>query len=169
MAFIPLPQSQIAVGKPVREDLWQNTKDNLDDHETRVGGLEQGQPKTEVFRSIIHNPLQFLSGTVPQVLDMYQAPHDFNLVTAIVTNFRDGTADKIEIDVRVGATADPDTHVSVFSTLPSVTFGGGDFVESSNAVFVTQNITQGQWLSDWITSYQVGQKSFHFQCYGEVN
>lgn len=42
MAYSPLPTSQIGSGKPTQQPLFQNIKDNFDDHETRVGLLEAG-------------------------------------------------------------------------------------------------------------------------------
>lgn len=40
MAFTALTSGQIASGEPVTADLWTKTKDNFDDHETRIGDLE---------------------------------------------------------------------------------------------------------------------------------
>jgi hypothetical protein len=40
MAFVAIPSADIEVGKPVKKDLWDKTKGNLDDHETRINDAE---------------------------------------------------------------------------------------------------------------------------------
>lgn len=53
MAFSTIPAALIQVGKATIKNLWQTTKDNLDDHETRVTSLEAGANKILVFDQVV--------------------------------------------------------------------------------------------------------------------
>lgn len=53
MAYTTIPTADIVVGKPVKKDLWQKTKDNLDDHESRISALASSANKIVVFDKYI--------------------------------------------------------------------------------------------------------------------
>lgn len=55
MAFTALTSGQIASGEPVTTDLWTKTKDNFDDHESRIGTLEIAI-NTNEYDAIVANP-----------------------------------------------------------------------------------------------------------------
>lgn len=55
MAFTALTSGQIASGEPVTTDLWTKTKDNFDDHQTRIGDLELSLLTNE-YDAIVASP-----------------------------------------------------------------------------------------------------------------
>jgi len=170
MPYIEVSNNLLQVGKPVREDALTQSNENLKDHETRVANLEQSQLKFNIANFIFFSPTQVLSQSGEVAIWMTQAQNDFEIVTAIITNFTDpgGGNGNIECDIRKGATPDPDLAVSIFTTRPSVASGSGDWAVSNNAAFSTQQVLQNEWLFVVVTEIMTGQKSFHFQCYGEV-
>ena len=133
MAFDPVPNSDIEVGKPTKKSIFQKTKDNLDDHESRISTLAASNARVEVFTFEILN-LQQISDATGDVnrISLFRAPVDFNITNVQIYVLHGGpnidvapTAGTLEVDVKKGASLG--SLSTIFNVRPSVTtFGDGD-------------------------------------------
>lgn len=169
-SFQTLDLSEIAVGQPVKEELWTKVKCSLDDHESRMNALEAGANKFVIFDSLIHNAS---AGTQTSgglnIISLSIAQSSFNIVTAILTVLQAGTAGTVEFDLLRNTTADYTTATTMFSTKPSVAFGAGDFAKSVNAVFTGPGaiVAQNDHIYLDVTSLQDEMGAFHVHVFGE--
>ena len=93
MAFSPIPQALIEIGKAIKKELWQTTKDNLDDLDSRVSDLEGGATATL--------PLDFYiwgEGGVDDDVARLRCPFNITITGA---RLRVGTAGSTEVDILV--------------------------------------------------------------------
>jgi len=167
MAFVTLDSNNLEVGDPVTTDILTQIKSNSDDHETRVALLEGGASKVQIVNELVLNAGQYVSTTTFQGLVYWKADRAFTLTQAKVAIFTSGSSGTLEIDMLKSSTIGG-VYTTVFSTKPSLAFGAGNNIESSNAVFSTTAISQGDYLRIDITSFQAPQNKFLIQIFGEV-
>lgn len=174
MAFTPIDQAQIEVGKPVKKELWQKTKDNLDDHEARITSLAQSAAKIDVFVCEISNLLQYSpnNSDLNRIL-LFKASRNFRIINAQIYVLFGGanqdvapTAGTLEVDVKKGT--DLQVMNTIFSIRPSVsTFAEGDTNASVGFVPNGEIIDQGDWVQLDITSLQTSQSRIFVDIFGE--
>lgn len=134
MAFTSIPDSIIQVGKAVTKLLWQYTKDNFDDLDSRTASLETSQSRIKVFDTTFYNstPASILTN-----IEYFQAQTNFTIVEAVIKVFEVSTGaytGSFEVDIQKSTTGlDFTGSNSIFDTRPSVSFPASDFAESSNA------------------------------------
>lgn len=168
MAYTTLNSADLQAGKPFKEDIPQQIKTNEDDLNSRLNSIESGANKVIVLDSIVANSSQYASSSTFTGLIYWKAPSAFTLTTAIVTVLSAGASGTTEVDLLKSSTIGG-TFTTVFSTRPSVLFSAGDNTESTNAIFSTTSVAQGDWLRVDITSFQTVQKKFAITIYGEVS
>ena len=170
MAFNSISSLLIQVGKPIIKTLWDLTKDNFDDHESRIAGVEQGATKIEVWNDLVRVRQNSASLTG---LDIYRSVANMNLIEARVSIFTIGPAAGIlEFDILKAPTLDFSSAVSVFTTKPSLDLGtASDFDQSVNAIFDIneQEVLKDERLRLDITSLPVNLSSFEIFLLGELN
>ena len=170
MAYISISNLLIQVGKPVIKTLWDLVKGDLDDHESRIAGVEQGATKIEIWNDLsrVRQNAASLTG-----FDIYRAVANMQLIEARVAIFEIGIATGIiEFDIQKAPTLDFAASVSVFTTKPSLDMAvASDFDQSVNAVFDInqQNILKDGRLRLDITSLPVNMSSFEIFLLGELN
>lgn len=142
MAFNTIDPTQIEVGKAVRKELWDKTKDNQDDLDSRTSALEATGQKIVVFNDDFVGLSQYANGGALEQMFVYEAPLDISLITAEITVISEGVSGTTEADIRVGANRS--SLSSVFSVRPSVAFGAGDEATSSNQIFAVTDVDEGQ-------------------------
>ena len=85
MAFISIPSSLIQVGKAVKKELFDKIKDNFDDHETRINGIELGANKVEVFNFEVIGFINNYTAAELVQIGTHRATSDFTLTEAKLT------------------------------------------------------------------------------------
>lgn len=174
MAFNPIDQNDIEVGKPVKQDLFQTTKDNFDDHEARIASLAQSAAKVEVFIGELSNLQQYSPNNATlQRVGLIRASRNFRIINAQIYVLHGGvnqdvapTAGTLEIDVLKGT--DLQTLNSIFSIRPAVTtFAEGDTNATVGFVPSGEIIDQGDWIQLDITSLQTGQTRIFVDIFAE--
>ena len=129
MAFVSISGTVIEAGDPVTQDLWTQTKDNLDDLNTRTTSLEGGSNVAYVHRYYQANgPLQ--TGTY--IGGHERLPFNITVNAARLQVVTAGTSGSTEIDFKYKRGAGAWT--SIFSTLPSVIFSDGDYTVSTSSL-----------------------------------
>ncbi len=173
MAFTPIDANDIEVGKPVKKRLFQTTKDNFDDLNSRTGALETGAAKIEIFVSEIVNLGQYEQGGDLERVMLFRASRNINITNAQIYVLSSSTGSlptggTLEFDIKVGS--DPSSLSTVFNTRPSTT-GLTEGSTNASVDFITNGniINQGQWISLDITSLQTGQSRIFIDFYGEPN
>lgn len=92
MAYTTIPTALIQVGKSIVKNLWQLTKDGLDDHELRIDSLESTSGKIIIYNTPFYNTEAFLSGAgAIERLDSWRAPLDVSLITFEVIQMSSNT------------------------------------------------------------------------------
>lgn len=154
MSFTTMPTSIIESGDPVIQELWDTyVKDNLDDHETRIVGLEGGS-------NVVYPPHFWnVTGPYEQAVPLLNCGIirlNFALTVLagrLIIGYA-GTSGSTEIDILYKRGANP--FVSIFSTKPSVAFGAGDYAISTNGIVTDPNLVAGDILRMDITTTQAG-------------
>ena len=137
MAFVSITDSEIEVGRPVKKELFQKIKDNLDDHETRIGGVESLTTRIGgIFGQVIKNTV---TASSISNLAVFDAPGAMQILEAeIAIGELNGVSSGIlEIDIVKTANQDLDLTgaTSIFTTRPSIDFStASNFEKSTNAV-----------------------------------
>jgi hypothetical protein len=167
MAFTTIPSSLIAVAKSIKAEIFSLVKQDLDDLDIRVQNIESESGKVSVFNTKILSASTF---TTLSEIDMVVAERAFNLIEAKVILFVKGSASgTLEIDIKKGTTGDSSLHTTVFSTKPSLVMASSSsYDESTNAVFSSAAISQGDYISLHITSMPTGLYQLGVLVYGEV-
>lgn len=152
MAFLTIPSSTIEAGDPVTQDLWSLTKDNLDDHETRIVSVEGGG---NVVYVPSHWNVQGYYGDWQTFIRTGTVRIPFNidiLGGRLLTNVA-GTGGDTEIDFlfKRGAGA----FTTIFSSKPTSNFSAGDNDLASGTLNVT-SLLLGDLLRMDITASQTG-------------
>ena len=157
MAFIAFTTDQILAGEANKQELWTKTKDNFDDHESRIVTLEGGGAiayPSFVWR--FEGEYDLLSTPI-ELVTRYRAEFNLKITGAVLMVHEAGTSGTTEIDIEK-FNAGGGGVTSLFSTRPSIGFASGNDAVSTNQVLDTgvTSLTAGQFLRCKITSSQSG-------------
>lgn len=154
MAFTTIPTSIIESGDPVKQELWDTyVKDNLDDHESRITGLEGGS--NVVYGPHFWNVTGPYFAAVPLVnCGMIRLNFSLTVLAGRLLIKTAGSSGSTEIDIlyKRGVSA----FTSIFSTKPSVTSASGDYAISTNGILTVTSLLAGDILRMDITTTQGG-------------
>jgi len=153
MAFTTLTSGEIAAGEPVKQELFQKTKDNFDDHEARIASTEAAVGFVEPITFGLLGPYPLKGNSQTGVL-YYRLTNSITVLAIRLFIFQAGTAGTTQVDVLYKRGANP--FVSLFSTLPSVGFAAGNFGLSTDGVLSTTSLLSGDILRLDLTSVQTG-------------
>jgi len=176
MAFESIPDSLISVGKAVKKRLFQITKDNFDDHETRINGLEGGAGKVEVFNFELMGYINdYLAEELVQV-GTFRAPSDLILTECKITLLNGSSSPTSTADgaLKIDLQKSTDNGVNWFTLLaiqPEIADGtNATGSESPNVTFLTggEDVLQDELLRVNITSKKDTQGSFLITVYGDI-
>ena len=166
MAFNPINDDEIAVGKALVKNIFQKTKDNFDTIYSELNSVLVGVSKVEVFNApvVLGNTYSSLTG-----LSYYRAPNNISLNACLITLFEtnDITTGNLEVDIRKNSSYDPDGMETVFSTKPKISMdAASDYTKSSDvgqtaAVFSTTNVLANDILRLDVTSIPAGLNRFN--------
>ena len=134
MAYVSIDPTEIEAGDATKQELWNKTRLNLDDHEDRIGVLEQTSLK---YAPIGWDVFGDYSETGARTDDMGFAIVEFDIVLigAVLLIHHAGTSGTTRIDVKYKRGAG--SWTSVFDSpanTPSVGFGAGDYAKSTGGV-----------------------------------
>jgi hypothetical protein len=153
MAYTPIPESSIQVGKALKKELFQAVRDSLIDHESRINSLALGAAPIEVFNFPILNASSAGSLTG---LTYYRALSGFSVTTVQVEIFDKGivTSGTLSIDVKKGTSLDGATFESILTSQPAIDFStAADYDIATGVLDVTkQSVLAGEVLRLDITN-----------------
>jgi len=171
MPFVTIDPLSIEVGDPIKAELFQNIKNGLDDHESRINSLETTAKRIELIEFQVSNATAASSFT-----GMYYLPikDTLTITNAFITIFEKGSlTGNLEIDIKRSTTdLDNPSFTSIFTTKPKIVFStASDYDLSTNQVFNPGIIAlaPGDYLrldvTELPTNGVIGK--FLITCYGE--
>lgn len=135
MPFVTIDPLTIEVGDPLKKELFDTIKDDLDDLDSRATSVEASAKKVELFKYVLLNGSGFTTATG---LDYYQAIESFTITSAAIRIFEKGSlTGSIEVDVKKSTTnMDNASFTTIFTTKPKITYASAsDYDTSTNQVF----------------------------------
>lgn len=176
MAFTTIPSTWIEVGKAIKKRLFTRIKDNLDDHETRINGLEAGANKVELFNFEVMGYINNYTAAELTQIGTFRAPSDTTITEAklILMNGSSSpfssTAGVLSIDLQK-STDGGVTWNTIMASQPQIPDGvNATGTESGIFNFVVggEDILQDEIIRVNVTSKKDTQGSFLITVYGEV-
>jgi hypothetical protein len=135
MAFTPINSNEIEVGDPIRAELLNKIKTDLDDLDSRTSNLEISTPKITFIKFLLLNGSVFPTATG---LYYYEADEAFIITEANIRIFEKGSlTGAVEIDIKRSTTnMDNASFTTIFTTKPKITYASAsDYDKSTNQVF----------------------------------
>jgi len=177
MAFLSIPSSWLAVGASLKQQIFTTIKDNFDNHETRIGAIELGASKVNIFNFEVGGYLAHYSTSELVGIGSFKAYSACTIsdVKIILTNTSSSpssssSAGTLSIDLQK-STDNGATWVSMFSTKPSIGAGTSATGSSSTTyTFVTgaNVLAFGDLVRLDIYSKKTTQGSFLVEVYGDL-
>ena len=176
MAFESIPDALINVGKAVKKRLFQLTKDNFDDHESRINGLESGAGKIQVFNFEV---MGFINNyTVQELVQIgtFRAPSNLILTEVKLTLLNGSSSPStspegvLSIDVQKSIDNGLNWN-SILAQQPQIADSiNATGAESDDVIFITngEDVLQDELLRVNVTSKKDIQGSFLITVYGDV-
>jgi len=176
MAFITIPSTLIEVGKAIKKELFDLIKDNFDDHESRINGIELGANKVEVFNFEVMGFVNNYTALELTQIGTHRAPSDFTLIEAKITlmngssGVTSSTSGVLSIDVQ-RSIDNGSTWNTILSGLPEIADGiNATGSESASVVFISggEDISQDDLIRVNVATKKDTQGSFLITVYGEL-
>lgn len=134
MVFDPINSEEISAGEPTKQELFTKTKDNFDDHESRIttneGAVNAFLPIPD-GEGIDGRYGVFTSGIT--AFHYFRITFNLTITAARLLIITAGGSGSTEVDVLFDRGAGFGGN-SIFTTKPSVAFSDGDLAFSVNAV-----------------------------------
>lgn len=165
MAFSAISSDWLDIGDPNKKELWDLVKSNLDDLDDRLSDVEaattsespiQFQVDGEYYRGV-----SSITGASPII----RVPFNITLTSGRLQIIDDGSSGTLTTDVKYKRGAGAWT--TIFSSIPSLAQGGGDYGTDTGTLSVT-DIDAGDILRLDITSVMVGNDQFNVYLEWEI-
>jgi len=170
MAYVPLDPLDTEAGKPNKEELWDRVKDNQDDFNSRINGVEQVS-KTDIFDfKTVGNVGQYIESEINSLMPTYKAPVSAQIVSFIITLLSASFSGTLEAEIDkstdngVNWTPLLSSPVELTSTTVGSVSGAVNWVDVPS-----QSFAQNDLLRIRLTATQVDQGQFHISVYGELS
>lgn len=169
MAYTPLNLSDIAAGKPVKEELWDTVRSNQESFNTDIEALKQTSQFDIVDCKITGNPHLYDATELTTRMPVFKSPVDVTITSVVLTLLTASTSGDLELEFDKST----DNGINWTPMLSSpVTLSGTTVGSVSGAVnFVSvalQSLAQNDLMRLRITGVQVDQGEFHISIYGEL-
>jgi hypothetical protein len=153
MSYIAFNDAEIAVGKAIKQELFQKTKDNFADHEARISALADSAKKNTIIDDT------YTMGKIPSVGEILG--HTRILFTTKISeisiqSFLTNGSGVLTIDVLKGSTLNSSLGVSILNSPMSINFSGADYQIVFGSLNVSmQDLILGDYLFIKINSMPV--------------
>lgn len=133
MAITPITNAEIQAGKPTKQELFQKSKDNFDDLDSRVSDLESSVAAEKQLQFTILG-----EGYVGDGVVSYPIYSNTRITDVRLYVNEAGVSGSLDIDIEYKRGASP--FASIFSVTPSVDFSAGDFASDNGTLSFTDLI-----------------------------
>lgn len=169
MAYSTISNSDIEVGKPIKKELFDLIKSNLDDHETRLLALSGGSGKLSLINTDIDigsNASGLLTGAF--YIEVIQ---DCIATEGAIQFFAKSpaTTGNLTVDIKKNTSTNPTGFTSLFTSAPTLSASSDpDFTRATGTINAsTQVLNIGDILRVDVTSLPVGLQKFRLVLIGE--
>lgn len=153
MVFTPLNSTEVLPGKPTKSELFTKTKDNFNDHESRIADTEAATVNTVPFEMGIAGQPQVGDG-----MDYFRVPFPITVTGVKLVVWEAGTASTLSVDVQrksgVGAFA------TILTGNVTAAFSAGDLSVSSAPGLSITSLAAGDFLRIDVDSVQHLMRGF---------
>ena len=176
MAFTVIPTEWLEVGKAIKKRLFTRIKDNLDDHETRIDGLESGANKVEIFNFEVMGFINDYAASELIQIGTYRAANDTTIteVKLILMNGSSSPASTADGALSIDLQKSSDngaTWNTILSGQPVIEDGvSASGSESGLVTFILggEDILVDDIIRVNVTSKKDTQGSFLITVYGDI-
>ncbi len=168
MAFTSISSTLIAIGKAVKRELWLTTKNNFDDHESRLLDLETAGSLIQIFDvTVLGADAATLTG-----LELYRAKQAIKIVRVQVQIFEKGSISSgtLSIDCKKSSTLGG-SFSTILTTQGSINFATDPDYTSDDAVINSSlnSLAIDEFIRIDVTSLPATPLGrFRFIAYGEI-
>lgn len=169
MPYTILPPEWIEAGKPTKEEIFQNLKDNQESFNTDIEALKQTST-IDIFDFMVSGFIsQYSSGDLTNFFPTFRAPVSGTITQVLLTLLTSSTSGNLQI--QLDKSTDNGVNWNPLFTTP-VEISGTSTGSISGAVsFISpalQLYNQNDLLRVRVVGVQVNQGSFHISVYGEL-
>ena len=158
MSFTSIPTGWLDTGDPVKKELMDRIKDDLDDLDTRTSTVEAATTSETPIIFQVVGPYWNEGSSITNAASVIRVPYDITLKNARLFLEDDGSSGTLTVDVKY-STDSGSTWTTIFSSAPSIAQGGGDYGTDTGTLSVT-DIDAGDLLKLDITSVMSGNEAF---------
>lgn len=176
MAFSPITTGAIEVGKALKKNLFNKIRDNFNDHESRIDGLEAGANKVEIFNFEVMGFINNYDASELVQIGTYRAPNDVT-ITEIKLTLMNGSSSLqssslgiLSIDIQKSTDSGVNWN-TILSSQPEIPDGvSATGSESDLVTFIPggEDLATDELLRVNVTSKKDTQGSFLITVYGDV-
>lgn len=167
MAYTVIPAGDIVAGKPTKEEIFDQTRTNQEDFDTRITALEQTSQIDMFDIKYTGSVGQYTQAELESLAPTFKSPVSATVTSFVVTLLESSTSGTLEMHLDKstdnGVNWTPMTSSTV--DLTGTTIGS----ISGSVVWSDDTVAQNNLLRIRITGIQVGQGAFHVSIYGEVS
>lgn len=168
MAYTVINSTRYDVGKAIKQDLFDDIVNNLDDHESRITLLETGGAVVEIFNSDV-----LIGSNVSTVTGIHYAEilKDMELSECAIQIYEKGSiTGTLSIDVKKNTTPDNTGMTSVFTSVPTIVFASSTDYQRNTGTFnpAQQAVIKGDILRLDISSLPAGLGKFRVVLFGVI-
>lgn len=162
MAFTSLTTGEIAVGQPVSNETMDLIRTNLDDLDSRVQSLDLSSVQPPIILAVNGIYTNFVGNGILKTTLSY----NIRVTGVFLLIDNAGSASTTEIDIKYSRSGG--AYTSILSTLPAITYQGGNDSISSTGAYSTgavvnptyRDLQAGDIIRLDITSVQTGGRNF---------
>ena len=158
MAFTTIPTGWLDIGDPCKKELFDQIKDNEDDLDSRLTDVESSLTNETPIQFQVQGPYWFESTTITDAAGVIRVPFNITLTGSRLIIEDDGSSGTLTTDVKV-STNGGSTWATIFSSIPSIAQGSGDYTEDTGTLSTT-DIDAGDLLRLDITAAMTGNHMF---------
>ena len=170
MAYTAITTAEITAGEPTREELFQKIKNNQDQFNTDISGLQQ-TAKIDIFDFKVTGTVgDYSTAEVSDRMPTFKAPVSAQMVSFVVTLLTASTSGTLEVEIDrsvdngINWTPLLSSPVQVTGTTVGSVSGSVSWVD-----IPSQSFAQNDLLRIRVTGVQVDQGNFHISVYGELS
>lgn len=169
MPYTAMPPEWIEAGKPTKEEIFQNLKENQESFNADIEALKQTSRMDIMDFTVSGYPSSYSSSELQQFLPVFRSPAQLNIVNILITLL--GTSYSGNLQLQFYKSVDNGVNWSPVLTTPVQVSGLVAGSINPSVAFVdanSQKLDENDMLRCEIVGLQVSQGAFHISVYGEL-
>lgn len=170
MAYTPLNPSDIASGKPVKEELWDTVVSNQESFNTDIEALKQTSQFDIVNIKVTGSVGQYEVAELSSRMPTFKSPVGLTITSIVITLLGASTSGTLELEIDKSTDDGVNWTPQLSSPVELTGITVGSISGAVNfASIALQDLDQNDLMRLRLTGIQVDQGEFHISIYGEVS